>query len=232
MIPLLMPHEGRHRRPSPPRYTPWQRVRRVFLTLLPARRVTITAEDFPPPATALLAAPATFTCCTHCSVPTTCEVPDAHPEACSSGCNRAVTMIHLPAFTPDQLLGARFDTPDQTGKVIDFEAFEPVPGDRPLSGVREQWNAWHDDTAPSLTLTRPVFIPSEVMTTGELAVLDTKVDTHLHPELDREFTDRPDRDVLKRVLGGLRNWDPKPVQGEAPQDAVDEAQRLAAVMQQ
>lgn len=44
----------RHARTSPrtwqPRYTPWQRVRRVFLTLLPARRVTITAGDFPLPA--------------------------------------------------------------------------------------------------------------------------------------------------------------------------------------
>lgn len=40
MIPLLMPHTGRHRRPRPPRHAPWQRARRAFLALLPARRVT------------------------------------------------------------------------------------------------------------------------------------------------------------------------------------------------
>lgn len=156
--------------------------------------------------TALLAAPAAFTCCTHCDVPTMCEPPDAHKEPCSGGCNQPRVLA--------------------------------------LSQVREQWNAWHDDTMPSFTPARPVFTPSSAMTTGELAVLDAKVDAvlrpghdvttrpRLHPELSRQFTDRPGRDVLRRVLGGLRNWDPKPVQGEAPQDTVDEAQRLAGVMQQ
>ena len=30
----------------------------------------------------------------------------------------------FPAYSPDQLLGARFDTPDQTGEVIDFEPLD------------------------------------------------------------------------------------------------------------
>jgi len=52
MIPLLMPHAGKHRRPRPMvRYTPWLRVRRMFLSLLPARRVTLLPDLIELPAT-------------------------------------------------------------------------------------------------------------------------------------------------------------------------------------
>lgn len=35
----------------------------------------------------------------------------------------ATTAGDKPVFRPDQLLGARFDTPDLTGRLINFEAW-------------------------------------------------------------------------------------------------------------
>lgn len=43
-----------------------------------------------------------------------------------------------PAWTPDQLLGARHDTPDQTGKVVDFDLLDVAPpsdGDAPSAAL-------------------------------------------------------------------------------------------------
>jgi hypothetical protein len=100
---------------------------------------------------------------------------------------------------------------------------------------------------PRFTPARPVFTPSDAMTTGEFKALDAKVDVllrgeHPYPPLqrDREMAaeaDRaeyvrshvadcqrgPDMDTLQRVLDGLK------VYGQAPQLAI-EAQRLEDVM--
>jgi hypothetical protein len=109
--------------------------------------------------------------------------------------------------------------------------FGGVLSDKMLSEVREQWNAFHDDM-PAV----PTFTPSAAMDTGEFEVLDARVDAVLrpvngrnlgtqprrHPELNREFTDRPGRDVLERVIAGLRKL---PVYGEKPVVEVDKLYR-------
>lgn len=104
--------------------------------------------------------------------------------------------------------GSPCDPRDNHPKQCSDGCNAPALGDRMLSEVREQWNAWHDDMPAQR------FKPSAAMDTGEFAVLDAKVDA-----------------VLPRPVNGqYRGTQPRrqPVYGERCQLDVERDMALAA----
>jgi hypothetical protein len=176
------------------------------------------------------AATARFDCCGHCLTGSPCEPRDSHPAPCSGGCNDVRPYDERHCAVPS----AHGRTDPYYCTLPAHHYGDPALGNDMLAQVRDQWNAWHDDDVHARP--RPTFTPSEQMDTGEFKILDAKVDAVLrpvngrslgtqprrHPELDRQFANRPGRDVLERVLTGLRKL---PVYGEKPVAEVLEAER-------
>lgn len=152
MIALLAAHPGGHAAPHATALASLPLIFRPLLRLArrkpaaPEVRSTASGADRPG-----------FACCAHCLTGSPCDPPDAHPVACSDGCNGADWGDAMP--------------PAHSG--VTAPRGYPVLGDRMLAEVRQQWNGWHDHdgltdaeiaalepAAPAPWRPRPTFTPT------------------------------------------------------------------------
>lgn len=141
------------------------------------------------------------------------------PSALTQIFRRAVASVRRKPAAPADLHAAGAATHPLTGPRLIADPASLIIPDEWVTGA-QQWNDWHD--VPAV----PVFTPSSLMDTGELAVLDARVDAVLrrpvngrvrpdqprrspvpYTELSRRFDGRPSPEVLRQVLGGLRKLD-------------------------